>query len=67
MHALHQMQLRADPLFIGDVWGYSPMASDAVHAIKIYLLFSARKKINLFLLGDEVSDLRGICVVRRQG
>ena len=34
-----------DPLVIGDVWGSSPMASDALHAVKRY-----------FLLGDEVSD-----------
>ena len=46
MHALHQMHSGLiDPLVIGDVWGSSPMASDALHTIKRY-----------FLLGDEVSD-----------
>ena len=56
MHALHQMHSGlTDPLVIGDVWGSSPIASDALHAVKRY-----------FLLGDEVSDLGNLCVVRRR-
>ena len=39
--------------------------SDDLHAIQIYFFFSATKKIYLFLLGDEVSDLGNLCVVRR--
>ena len=56
MHALHQMRSGLiDPLVIGDVWGSSPMASDALHVVRRY-----------FLLGDEVSDLGNLCVVRRR-
>ena len=38
--------LRADPLIIGEVWGYSQMTSDA-----------CMQYGEIFLLGDEVSDL----------
>ena len=48
VHALHQMQLRVDPQCIGDVWGYTPIASDACMQYRYIFSYRRRRRFIFF-------------------